>query len=368
MNIVIAADYTAPTSGNFIASCVELGRALQIRGDGLAFIFPESRNTLVEDSWVGWLKREGFPVYLVSADLNDPQRYTFLRDVLRKQNAEILHIHFGLFHREAIRHTKELGVRILIHDHMGFPADGAPAKYRVRCLALSLLYRIRGICIVSVSPEKNRIYRMAKHCCIPNGLSRFRNVAGSLSREQMRQELGLRPEEKLCLFLGWDPRGKGLDIALQAVKERRKVDPGLILGIVGMGTGPGEAGAEFICAAGVDPHEAWIRYLPSREDMFAYHRAADVYLSASRSEAFSYGILEAISQNTPVAASDIRGTAWCHAYSKAVVYPTEEVPACAAAIGKALDMGRSDSNAEDIAEQYSIANWCERMLAVYRRL
>lgn len=39
MNILIAADYATPAGGNFVASCVELGRALRKNGDGITFIF-----------------------------------------------------------------------------------------------------------------------------------------------------------------------------------------------------------------------------------------------------------------------------------------------------------------------------------------
>lgn len=162
---------------------------------------------------------------------------------------------------------------------------------------------------------------------------------------------------------------KGLDIAVKAVSKIRKTDPTMLLGIVGIGDPPNPDRMKFILdTTGIDPESSWIRYLPSREDMFAYHRAADVYLSASRSEAFSYGILEAISQNTPVVVSDIKGTSWCHEYIKTVVYPTEDADACAEAIKKALSMGHDSSNAQDIVVSYSVQKWCDQMIEVYRDL
>ena len=102
--------------------------------------------------------------------------------------------------------------------------------------------------------------------------------------------------------------------------------------------------------------------------MFACHRAADVYLSASRKEAFSYGILEAISQNTPIVVSDIEGTAWAHVYSNCHVYPVEDVSACAAALTRALDTGRIPSNKTEITEIYGIDRWCDRIIAIYHTM
>lgn len=243
------------------------------------------------------------------------------------------------------------------------------AKQRLRCAAQSLLYRAKGISIVSVNPQKNHAYSFARHWYVPNGLSLIRNIVHSASRDECRSELGIGPQEKLCLFLGWDVYRKGLDIAVKAVSKIRESDPTMLLGIVGVGNPPDSARMKFILdSTGIDPDSDWIRYLSSREDMFAYHRAADVYLSASRSEAFSYGILEAISQNTPIAVSDIKGTGWCHQYSKAIIYPTEDVVACAEAVKRAASLGYAPSNAQAIVDTYSIQKWCDQIIHIYRKL
>ena len=102
--------------------------------------------------------------------------------------------------------------------------------------------------------------------------------------------------------------------------------------------------------------------------MFACHRAADVYLSSSRKEAFSYGLLEAISQNTPIVVSDIEGTRWAMEYDKAAMYPVEDPAACANAIGRAVEMGRRESNGEDLVERYGIKKWCRAVMGVYREM
>lgn len=274
-----------------------------------------------------------------------------------------------MFHRVAVDHAKEFPCRVVIHEHMDFPANCNMAKQWLRCALNSLRYRKNGVAIVSVNPQKDKAFLFAKHWYLPNGLSMRRNVPDSASREEIRRELHLEPGEKMCLFLGWDAYRKGLDIAVRAVAEVRKEEPNVILGIVGMSDHPGAEHLRFIEErTGVDPKVPWIRYLPSREDMFAYHRGADVYLSASRSEAFSYGILEAISQNTPVAVSDIAGTGWCHGYTKAVVYSTEDAKACASAIRKAMAMGSANSNSAELVREYSIEKWCRQMMDIYKSL
>lgn len=369
MNVLIAADYSTPASGNFIASCVELGRTLKGNGDNLTFIFPENQNTLSGHSWVHWLEREGFQVYLTQKNKPDKQILAFLKEIIERHDIEILHIHFGLFHHTVINHTGALGVKILIHDHMDFAAGSNLTKQKAHCLARSMLYRKNAIAIASVNPQKNNAYLFARHWYIPNGLSLIRNVTKSATREECRRELGIAPDEKVCMFLGWDVHRKGLDIAVKAISEIRKDDPNMLLGVVGLGDPPKQERLQFIAdSTSIDPNSSWIKYFPSREDMFAYHRAVDVYLSASRSEAFSYGILEAISQNTPVAVSDIKGTSWCYRYEKAVAYPTEDAKACARAVRQALALGRAPSNADEIVKDYAIEKWCEQMINIYKAL
>ena len=83
---------------------------------------------------------------------------------------------------------------------------------------------------------------------------------------------------------------------------------------------------------------------------------------------FPYGILEAISQNTPIAVSNIEGTSWSWDYNKCFVYETEDPTDCANAIRKALDKGRSYSNYQAIVEKYSIVHWCEQFIGEYQRI
>lgn len=181
--------------------------------------------------------------------------------------------------------------------------------------------------------------------------------------------MGISPNEKLCLLLGWDKYRKGMDIAVKAVEHYRRTDPSLHLGFIGLGSPPHQGALDWIAEkTGVDSQSQWLHYFPSFEDMFACYRAVDVFLSASRKEAFSYGLLEAISQNTPVVVSDIEGTAWAQPYSRCAVYPTEDPQACAVAIEKALHSREIPSNAEEIVSKYSIDLWCERIMEIYQKM
>ncbi len=368
MRVLIAADYATPASGNFVASLVELGRRMQDKEHEIVFCFPISAYTTSDKSWTNWLRKEGFTVYLFDKAEPEEKQLAFLKAVISKHDIDLIHIHFGMFHHVILHHVWRLGVKVLVHDHMGF-SPNVRKKTIASCMLKSLVYRVKHIGLICVAPEKFRVFRFARRWLLPNGLSFIRNVDHSATREECRTELGLQPEDRLCLFLGWELYIKGLDIAVKAVNSLHEKNPHLLLGIIGVGTPPKKQRLDSIRQkTGVDPESSWIRYLPSREDMFAYHRAADVYLSASRSEAFSYGLLETISQNTPAAVSDIEGTAWSKGYSKAFIYPTEDYLACADAIQSALDAGRSPSNYAEMLDRYSIERWCNSVYSIYKKM
>ena len=368
MNVLVAANYATPASGNFISSMLELGLRLIEQGDSMIFIVPSNYNTQSEQSWVHWLEKNGFTVYLVDKEQEESASLAFLQQVIAKHHVDVLHLHFDMYHHLATHHAKELGVKIVIHDHMYLAAGSSQLKQFANYLAKSLIYRIKGISVISVNKYKSHAYFFARHWYIPNGLSMKRNVEHSATREECRSRLGFHDDEIVCLLLGWDPFIKGCDIAARAISSLR-ANKNIVLGIVGFGTPPNPKNKAWIGEkTGIDPDCGWIRYLPSTEDMFSYHRAADLYLSTSRTEAFPYGVLETISQNNPVVVSDIKGTKWCENYTKAFVYPVEDADACADAILNAIDAGERESNAEAVIAPYSIDRWCERMIDIYHTI
>jgi glycosyltransferase involved in cell wall biosynthesis len=252
---------------------------------------------------------------------------------------------------------------------MDFGVDGNLFKQKIRNIVLSLVDRIKKLTVGTAMEKKLHYYPFVKKkWFVPNGLSLERNIEHSMTRQEMRTKLGVDENEKLCLLLGWDMKRKGLDIATKAIEYLRKENMNVKLGVIGFGNKPSENVRAFMQQEGVENFEDSIRFLDSVEDIFALHRAIDVYVSASRKEAFSYGLLESISQNTPVVVSDISGTRWAGQYSKCYFYPTEDYVECAAAIKKAIDTGRSESNYKEIYEQYKIENWVEQMTDIYKKL
>ena len=60
--ILVAADYNAPQSGNFIASLLDLADAVKAQGGQTVFLFPEQKDGR---TWVEWIKNRGVPVHFL---------------------------------------------------------------------------------------------------------------------------------------------------------------------------------------------------------------------------------------------------------------------------------------------------------------
>ena len=365
MNILIAADYRARNSGNFVALLVELSEMLRKENHQVYCVFPMSEEPY---PWAAWLeKAAGHPVHWFTRE--EESTPEAVQELISRHRIDIIHTHFGYLRRLLIRQPKAFkNVRVLIHDHMGFSANKATIKERCKYAAVSIRFRMSGYGVVSVFHEKDKVYRLCgrKHWYVPNGLSLRRNIPSSMSREERRQLLGISPDQTLCLLLGWDFRRKGVDIAVSGIAKARETDRSLVLGFVGTGSAPSEQLQMFIRnETGQDPFVSWIRYFESTEDIFSYHRAADVFLSVSRSEGFPYAILEAISENSPMVVTTIDSQLYAKEYSSAFMIPPENAEACAEAILKAKAAGRRTSNGAQILNRYSSVKWCGEMLRIY---
>ena len=368
MSILVMANFKAECSGNFINSLLALGYKAKELSYNMVYMFPQLADG-TERGWVEYMRNKGFTVITYSEALSPTETEAFLFQIIEDYKIDLIHSHFSCL-GNLLLWNKELHnrVKIIFHDHMDYIADKPYYPQLKKQIKTAKRYREYGIGVISVMKKKHNRYLFVKNkWYIPNGITFERNVEKSLTREEMRQKLGISAEERLCLFLGWDIYRKGLDIAIRATQKVREQGYPLILGVVGFGADPDNAQLERIKSViHFDPLQEGVRFLDSEEDMFALHRASDVYLSASRTEAFSYGILEAISQNVPVVASNISGTRWCLKYSKSLPFKTENTEMCAQAVIKALPMRNDPSNMDVFMTKYDIDHWVEQVFAVYQ--
>ena len=368
MNILCMSNYRTKFTGNFINSLLALGTILCQDGDEIIYMFPLNDDGS-ECNWVEYMRNAGFQIILYDSAKSWKELTEFLFEIVEKYKIELIHSHFSCLDCILLWNQKlHSKVKILYHDHMDYVAEQPVFPQIRKQVKLAKRYRQYGIGVISVMKRKHFWYFLCtRRWYVPNALTFKRNVEYSMSRKEARNAIGVKDDEKLVIFLGWDIYRKGLDVAIKTIKEVRLRGVNAILGVVGFGEKPDSKTIDRINSIiGFNPRQDGVRFLNYWEDMFALHRAADVFLSASRTEAFSYAILEAISQNVPVVASNIPGTRWCCCYSKTLRFPSGNVDACARAILKASALRDTPSNYQAIIAEYNIDEWCNRIIDIYK--
>jgi glycosyltransferase involved in cell wall biosynthesis len=200
---------------------------------------------------------------------------------------------------------------------------------------------------------------------VPNAivLDRFERLP---DRVAARRRFGIDLESDVALALGWWPDAKGADLVVAALEQMHRDGTGPVALIVG------EDRLERFLAREL-PHGApWLRTSRFVEDAAWLYAAADVFVSASRHEGYSYAVGEALACGLPVVLSDIGGTRLFAAAPGVVQFPSGDAAALAAVLGRLLaDPGRTALGAANRAWAHAhlaIEPWCERMVELYRGL
>jgi UDP-glucose:(heptosyl)LPS alpha-1,3-glucosyltransferase len=125
------------------------------------------------------------------------------------------------------------------------------------------------------------------------------------TREAIRQQLGIRPDEPLLLWVGAQPRVKGLDRVLDGLAELGRA---CRLAIVGLTRESVAARRVSRCAQrfGLVPH---VYVLGVRDDIPALMAAADLLVHPARLDTTGTVILEALANGLPVLTTDVCGFA-----------------------------------------------------------
>ena len=133
---------------------------------------------------------------------------------------------------------------------------------------------------------------------IPNGVDTERFKPDPHTRNAVRQELGLSPDDLLALFVGDEWQAKGLSVAIDAVARTSTWR----LGVVGEGD-------RAVYAARADSLGAGDRvmFVGRRSDVERLYRAADVLVAPSAYETFSLVAHEAAASGLPIVATPVHG-------------------------------------------------------------
>lgn len=314
MAICIVCDYAAIYEGNFIPSLFEL--ASKINEEKIIFCFPEQAK---ERKWIKKITDSGYKVFYFSR-----KKYFFLKDLrlICKSNAvNIIYTHFisqGLA-KSIFPFSRR--IKLVIHVHSDFSSNiKLPLKRRTIDYFFDHFVR-RDSKYIYVSEDLFNKSKVKNKVYIPNAISKYRckeinkNLFDDISSHFTKQTISF-------LVFAWSPFVKGLDVATKAFLDFNKDFPDSKLLVVCNKEDGKKKALDYLEKYNIRGIENLI-FLEPIQNVYTYFNLCSAFISSSRSEGFSYSILEAIAIGKPVLMSDIVGTKWAEKFNCVFPYETE---------------------------------------------
>lgn len=370
-NVLHLTDYGAPYEGNFVSSLRALEAKLNGEGRAMTYVFPPRA---VDRPWAQEMARAKPNVHILAPG----GFFSYMRQVrhlLSETQAGILHVHF-IHYREKIASllaARTCGHRVKLvvhlHNHLDLPKNFLRALPQRLYLAQAEQF---VCCSASVANRLIRDGIPQKKVVVAENAIAFERLDESIPLTL--DALGWPAEAKTALIFGFDFYRKGVDFAVEAVRQlREEQEKNVVLAVV-LSSRKEEAERNILRQLGAGSLPDWIRLLPPRSDVGSYYRFADVFLSPSREEGFCYALVEAVYCKTPVVASAIDAQKDLRLPESAFCVPGD-AKSLAEAILRQLEQARSEGRDAELEEAkrrvvaaYSLSAWADAVALSYRNL
>lgn len=220
--ILILCDYRAPYGGNFIASLRRLDEAFRARGVMRLYVFPEAAR---ERAWCARFAAEtGATAYLDDRQAF-PRRLGALLALLRRLDADILHVHFGFFPLAECAALRMPKLRLILHFHSDFSAGAKPSLLkRIKRIGSAAVRALIGRRLTKVTVSESSAVGERGCISLHNALATERYTDDIWDRDRTRGAYDVAAGDLLALVFGWSPIVKGVDVAARAVRRLAEED------------------------------------------------------------------------------------------------------------------------------------------------
>ena len=187
------------------------------------------------------------------------------------------------------------------------------------------------------------------------------------SKRELRQKLGMTPEEFALVCVGSFSRRKGQDLLIRYLPQMVEIKPSLKLYFVG--NDRNEFG-DFIRTQLQEQNlEGSVVFTGQSDEALSYIAAADVMMVPSRAEALPRVVLEAMALKTPVIASDVDGIPELIRHEiTGLLFPMDQTEALVTCFGRLVsDAKHSQEMAEQARQTYWREFSCEKLRSRYKQ-
>ncbi len=299
--------FNGPYYSNFVASIISLEKNLKSRGIKTVYVFPSE---VKEFGWIYYLENLTDKIYYIDYAPHSIKNFVQIRKILKKERVNIVYSRMSGWD-----FPSRLAFPFLpVIWHMDYRVNVVDKKRRfLNFIKFRLLGFGKTFHIASSMPVADAINTLKpknRAISIPNSLD--------FSRLNIRAEHSISKPYKLLIF-GWLPIVKGMDTVLDAVTKLNDKEDFCKLLISSQ-----PFTEEYMEERYGDHLPAFIRMIPPTDNVSELYDEADIMISASRSESFSFCLAEAIYSGLPVIFSDIEGTSWAREFKDAYEFKTAD--------------------------------------------
>ena len=371
--ILQIADYGAPYSGNFIHSLLYLQQEIAVELDrNMILVLPLRASSR---SWMDLIQSRKIPFLFIDERMPLVKRFRMVEKFARRHNAILLHSHFTAFDLDAAFVARRMNIKLIWHLHSKFIRNYTLKQrlkdlIKMKAVATSCVDRLVAVSDSVAADAKLRGFPDSKIMTIHNGIDLTRiHLKQKRERVLLRESYDILEDHRVFLLFGWEPRTKGVDLFIEAAKLLGETGQKKILCLIvrnGQRMNEGDQMA-------VD--NPWIRFVRPVENVAELYGLSDCFVSASRSEAFSYAIAEAMAAGLPVISSDIPALGFYKQAGEGYIsFGTEDVSElanslnriCESSPAKLVQVGELNQNY--VRANLTVDRWCEKVISLYRAL
>ena len=296
-----------------------------------------------------------------------------LADEIHQHQIEVIHAHqYTPFFYSALAKLRGARAKVLLTEHgRHFPDEVSTRRKLVnRFLLQSFADRSTACCSFSADAlRENDGFQSVS--VIRNGIdaSDFVPRADSQTQVELRGALGLDQNLKYVACVARFHPVKNHELLLDAWKLVQRQEPNARLLLVG----DGEQRERLEMKSKMLDIDSTVEFLGIRSDISEILRAIDVFVLASKSEASSLTILEAMASECPLVLTDVGGNCEHVDHNVEGLLVPGDAGSLAGAIVKLLDdpekrreLGRSARRR--VERDFSLANVVDSYFRIYQRL
>ncbi len=276
MNLLIVSDYAAPYEGNFICSIKALCKEVNNDEGKIFFLFASKAKNI---PWVIEFSK------LHSVEFWDSNKKNWIKQlisIIREKKVQLIYTHFCLLKTQIITKTGAKITKKMLVQHWHNHYQQCPG---IKGVLVKWAFNGDLNIGCSKSVADTLPYEFKKVEYVDNAIDYTRLDNYDTQFEFFEDKKGIT-----ILMFGFDYYRKGVDIAIQALKQIK--DTYGIRLVISLSINHDKI-RNLIEESNGDIFD-WVKIVNARNDVATYYHASDIFLSASREEGFSYALLESV--------------------------------------------------------------------------